>query len=336
VTLGDSHRAGNQEPDIRAYNLVLEGNYFKARRTLRDVEKAAQLYQQAIDIEPNYALAWARLASAYLSEENLKGPPSEDQNRRVLDALDRAIQLDPNLVWAYYTRGGFELNVTWDWAAMQADEERVREIDPQFALLPLASGDIAFLFGQVNRAIGLYQEALTLNPLGPNTLAALGDAVCATDYLQKCLETRLRMLELHPEFDGVNRSVGIARLYLGQFRAALAAMQREPKEDYRLGGLAMVYFALDRRPESNAALNSLTEKFGSDDAYAIAQVHAYRGEVDDAFRWLDRAYRQHVIGIPGLKTDPLLRNLYGDSRFQALLSRMGLTGQQPTAGNPQI
>jgi TolB-like protein/predicted Ser/Thr protein kinase len=329
-------QAGNRQPDVRAYDLVLEGDYFKARRALGDVEKAVQLYQQAIDIEPDYALAWARLASAYMVEENLRGPPSEDQSRRVLDALDRAIRLDPNLAWAYYTRGGFELNVTWDWAAMRADEERVREIDPRFALLPLASGDIALLFGQVNRAIDLYEKALTRNPLGPNTLAALGDALCAAHYLQKCLETRLRMLELHPGFDGANRSVGIARLYLGQFDAALAAMQREPKEDYQLGGLAMVYFALGRRPESNAALNSLTEKFASDDAYGIAQVHAFRGEVDDALRWLDRAYRKHLIGVPGFKTDPLLRNLYGDPRFQALLSRMKLTGQQPQDVQPQI
>jgi len=69
VALRNGHRAVNREPDVRAYNLVLEGNYFKAHRTLRDVEKAAQLYQQAIDIKPDYALAWARLASAYLGEE---------------------------------------------------------------------------------------------------------------------------------------------------------------------------------------------------------------------------------------------------------------------------
>ena len=329
VAMLPGRRAGDRQPDIRAYNLVLEGDYFKARRTLPDVEKAAQLYQQAIDINPDYALAWARLASAYMVEENLKGAPSEDQNRRVTDALDRATQLDPNLAWAYYTRAGFEMNVRWNWAAMQADDERARELDPRFALLPLAFGDIAFLFGDLDRAIELYQESLTLNPLGPNTLQALSDALCAAGHFQQCLQTRLRLLELRPEFDGINSSVGIARLYLGQFSEALEAMQREPRQDYRLRSLAIVYSALGRRAESDAALKTLKQDLASRNPYGIAQVHAYRGEIDDAFRWLDRAYEEHDIGMPGLKTDPLVRNLHGDLRFQALLGRMGLTGERP-------
>jgi TolB-like protein len=332
VALPYAHRAGNRKPDVRAYNLVLEGNYLKARRNLRDVEKAAQLYQQAIDIDPDYALAWARLASAYLSGGILTGPPSDDRNRRVLDALDRAIQLDPNLTWAYYTRGGFEMNVSWNWAAAQADVERMREIDPRFNFLPSALGDLALTFGEVDRAIELYQQDIERNPLDPNTLDSLGIALCAANRLQQCLQTRLKLLQLHPEFGGVTGSVGITRLLLGQFAPALEAMQRESNEAYRLGGLAMVYAAMGRRTESDAALNSLTGKFASSDAYGIAEVHAYRGERDDAFRWLDLAYRQHHSGMPGLKTDPLLRNLHGDPRFQELLTRMRLTGQSQSGG----
>jgi TolB-like protein/predicted Ser/Thr protein kinase len=334
VALRNGYQAGNQQPDVRAYNLVLEGNYFKARRTPGDVEKSAQLYQQAIDISPDYALAWARLASAYMVEENLKGPPSEDQSRRVLDALDRAMRLDPNLAWAYYTRGGFEMNVMWDWAAAQADAERARQIDPRFELLPAAFGDIALLFGDVNRAIELYEEGLRRNPLGPNTLRSLSEALCAADQLQQCLEVRLRLLQLNPEYGGVHRSVGLARLYLGQFAPALAAMQSEPNEDYRLVGLAIVYSAMGSRAQSDAALESLVEKFAAGDAYGIAEVYAYRAEVDNALRWLDRAYREHDLGMLELKTDRLLRSLHGDSRFQALLNRMRLTGQQARGADP--
>jgi len=328
VALRNGYREGNQQLDVRAYNLVLEGNYFKARRTLRDVEQAARLYQQAIDVNPDYPLAWARLASAYLTEEILKGLPSEDQNKRILDALERAIRLDPNLVWAYYTRGGFEMNVTWNWAAAQADTQHMREIDPRFVLLPRAFGDIAFTFGEVDRALELYEDDLERNPLDPDTLDRLGIALCAANRLQQCLETRLRLLQLHPEYGGVNRSVGLAHLYLGQLAAALAAMQREPNEDYRLAGLAIVYSVMGRRAESDAALNSLIEKFASSDAYRIAEVHAYRGEIAEAFRWLNLAYRDHNFPMVGLKAEPLLRNLHGDRRFQALLSRMRLTGRR--------
>jgi TolB-like protein/DNA-binding winged helix-turn-helix (wHTH) protein len=337
VALRNGHRAGNREPDIRAYNLVLQGNYFKARRTLGDVKRAAQLYRQAIDVNPDYALAWARLASAYLSAEILQGPPSEEQNRQVLDALDRAIRLDPNLAWAYYTRAGFEMSVVWNWADAKADTEHAREIDPRFDLLPSAFGDLALAFGEVNKAIELYEDDLARNPLDPNALDTLSTALCAADRLQQCLQTRLSLLQLHPEFGGVNSSVGLARLYLGQFDAALQVMHGELNESYKLGGLALVYWAMGRRSESDAALHSLTDKFASIDAYGIAAVHAYRGERDDAFRWLDRAYRGHVYGMLSLKTDPLLRNLHGDPRFRALLSRMRLTDPpQPRVSKLEI
>jgi TolB-like protein len=315
-----------RQPDIRAYNLVLEGNYFKARRTLVDAERAAELYQQALDIRPDYALAWARLASAYLREEVMKGPPSEDQNKRVLEALNRAIQLDPNLSWAYFTRAGFEMNVTWDWAAAQADTQRIRAIDPQFELLPNAFGDLALVFGDIARAVEWYQNNIERNLLDPNALDSLGVALCAANRLEQCLQIRLRLQQLHPEFDGINSAVGKTRLYLGQFGAALEAMQREPNEDYRLGGLAMVYWAMKNRAGSDAALKALQEKFAASDPYGIAQVHAYRAESDAAFQWLDLADRQHDAGMLLIKADPLLHNLHSDPRFQALLRRMGLSG----------
>jgi TolB-like protein len=336
VALLSGYGAGSHEPDIRAYNLVLQGDYLKARKTLGDLAKAAQLYQQAIDIDPHYALAWTQLASAYLNEEMLSGATSADQSKRVIDALDRAAQIDPSLAWVYYTRAGFEMNIRWNWAAMQANDERLRELDPRFELLPAVFGDIALLFGDANHAIALYQDYLARNPLGSNTLRSLGDAMCAAGQLQQCLQARLRLLALHPEFDGINSSVGLARLYLGDLTAAREAMQREPREDYRLRGLAVVDAASGRRAESDAALKTLEEKFASRDPFGIAEVHAYRGELDDAFRWLDRAYQAHDVGMLGIKTEPLLRSLQADSRFHALLSRMRLADPPPVMRVPGV
>jgi serine/threonine-protein kinase len=322
-----------REPDVQAYNLLLEGRYLEARSTLPDVEKAAELYRQAVDRDPAYALAWARLAHAYLIEENRRGPPTEEQNARILAAVDRALRLDPNLVYAYYTRAAFAMNVSWDWAAARADDERIRAIDPRSDLLPGAFADQALISGQADRAVEWYQEALIRNPLDANLLDSLGSALCAANRLQQCLQNRLRLMQLHPEFDGVNGSVGMARLYLGQFETALAALQQEPNEDYRLGGLAAVYWAMGgHRTEADAALNALTAKFASVDAYGIAAVHAFRGESDDAFQWLGRAYQEHNVGMAGIKTDPLFIKLHDDPRFQALLRRMKIT--QPLTWSP--
>jgi serine/threonine protein kinase len=312
------------ESDVEAYNLVLEGNYYKARRTKADVEKAIQLYKKAIDIRPSYALPWARLASAYLTLEEAKGTPSAEDNAKILAALDRALRLDPNLVWAYYTRAGFEIAVKWDWAAAQADHERMRELDPGIYLLPLALGDMALLSGHVEEAVQQYERAIELNPLDPIALRALGVALCASDRLRECLEYRLRLQQLHPELRGINAFVGEARLLLGQLPEALDAMQKEPEQDARLAGLAMVYGAMGQHTESDAALKTLEERSASEDAYEIARLHAHRGDADAAFEWLQRSFRMHDSNVLYVKTDPFLRTLRGDRRFQTLLTDLRL------------
>lgn len=324
ATLAITGQPIGQEADVEAYNLVLEGNYYKARRTKGDVEKAIQLYKKAIDIRPNYALPWARLASAYLTLEEAKGTPSAEDNAKILAALDRAIRLDPNLVWAYYTRAGFEIAIEWDWVAAQADHERMRALDPGIYLLPLALGDMALVSGHVDEAIQQYERAIELNPLDPIALRALGVALCAADRLQECLQCRLRLQQLHPELRGVNAFVGEARLLLGQLPEALDAMQKEPEQDVRLAGLAAVYTAIGKHTDSDAALNTLEESYASDDAYEIAQLHAYRGEADAGFEWLQRSFRMHNSKILFIKTDPLLRNLRRDPRYQTLLAKLRL------------
>lgn len=314
-----------QELDAEAYNLVLEGNYYKARQTKGNVEKAVQDYKKAIDLRPSYALAWARLASAYFDLEAANGTPSAEDDARIQGALDRAIRLDPNLVWAYYTRAGFEMLIKWDWAAAHADHERMRALDPgNTYLLPSALGDMALVSGHVAEALEQYQREIELNPLDPLALQAIGIASCASDRLQECLRHRQKLQQLHPDFGGVNSFVGAARLYLGQLAEALDDMEKEPGEDLRLAGLALVYAAMGKRSESDTALKTLEESFAKDDAYEIAQIHAYRGEADAAFEWLQRTYRVHNSKIIFIKTDPLLRNLHGDRRFKSLLAKLSL------------
>jgi serine/threonine protein kinase/predicted Zn-dependent protease len=333
ITFANSGETRSRQPDLEAYNLVLEGNYFQARWTQRDVERAIQLYSRAIHVSPDYALAWARLAGAYFDQEALTGRASADDNRRILDALDQAIRLDPKLALAYFTRAGFELTVSWDWKAAAANVERVREIEPGNDLLPRALGGLVWTFGQVDRAVELYEKALERDPLDARILAYVGDALCAANRTGECLQSRLRLLQLHPDFGGAYSMLGTSQLQGGQFAEALGSMQKEPEEKYRLAGLAMAYSALGRRADSDGAVQSLEDKFASTDAYAIAEAHAFRGDIDLAFKWLDRAYSQRDPEIVSVMADPLLRNLHGDKRFQALLVKLRLASEKPFSTN---
>jgi TolB-like protein/predicted Ser/Thr protein kinase len=324
VTFANVEQTGSGRPDVEPYNLVLEGNYYKARWTQRDLDRAIELYRKAIALRPDYALAWARLAGAYFDQQALNGTASPEDNRRILEALDRALRLDPKLALAYFTRAGFEATVSWNWKAAAADAERMRELEPGNELVPVALGGLALTFGYVDRAVELYKQALERDPLDPRTLAYFAESLCAANRVQECLQAHLRLLQLHPEFGGVNSRLGTAQLQAGRLAQALESMQKEPEESIRLAGLAIVYFALGRRADSDVALQSLERDFAATDAFAIAEAHAYRGEIDAAFDWLERAYRQRDVGISSVLADPLLRNLHADNRFRALLVKLKL------------
>jgi hypothetical protein len=105
---------------------------------------------------------------------------------------------------------------------------------------------------------------------------------------------------------------------------ALAEIEKEPSEWAKLTGEALAYHALGRDKDSNAALAGLIAKNGTDAAYQIAQVYAYRGESDKSFEWLEHAYKQRDPGLPEIKSDPLFKNLRHDPRYTELLKKMRL------------
>jgi len=319
----DRPRGVESEADVEAYDLVLEGNYFKARRTPGDLDRAIELYRKAIGIRPGYAIAWARLGSAFMDQARRAGGASAGDRAKILDALNRAIRLDPKLLWAYYSRAGFRLYYDLDWAAAEADHERMRAADPRDAyLVPVTQADMTFLQGRFDEALPLYQKVLERNPLDPNLLDDLAYAQCAAARLEECLKSRQEMSRLHSDRGRVHANLGEAYLLSGRVPEALEEWKKEPESDARLAGLAMAFWSAGRRAESDAALQALADSRASSQAFTIAEVHAWRGEPDAALEWLDRAFGQHDAQLMLARADPLLSGLRGDPRFRALVLRL--------------
>jgi hypothetical protein len=110
----------------------------------------------------------------------------------------------------------------------------------------------------------------------------------------------------------------------GQGRRRPAGNAAGDGRGWRLVGLPLAFHALGRRGESDAALAALKDKYAGDSAYQIAEVHAFRGEADLAFEWLERAYAQRDSGVTNIKGDRLLRGLVGDPRYKAFLRKLKL------------
>jgi tetratricopeptide (TPR) repeat protein len=127
-----------------------------------------------------------------------------------------------------------------------------------------------------------------------------------------------------PDYARGGHFLGLTLLLKGQPKLVLEAMEREPAELWRLPGLPLAYYALGQQQNSEAALREAKAKYPGQ-AYQIALEHAYRGEIDEAFAWLDRAYEARDTGLAWLlRTDPMLANSKGDPRYVALLRKMKL------------
>ena len=128
------------------------------------------------------------------------------------------------------------------------------------------------------------------------------------------------------EWEGlvVPQELGCVYIVQGHPQEALAEMEKDPEPVWRIFGLALAYHALGKKEESDAALKEFIAKYRSEGPYDIAQIYAFRGEADEAFRWLQRAYAERDPGLQEVNGDPLLKNLRSDPRYVAFLKKIGL------------
>jgi tetratricopeptide (TPR) repeat protein len=145
----------------------------------------------------------------------------------------------------------------------------------------------------------------------------------------EALEVSRRVLLLNPSLTNAHAFAAYELVYLGRLEDALATALAEPDEPWRLMTLPIVFWAMGRKADSDAALRVLKAKYAAEGSYNIVAMHAYRGEIDAAFQWLERAYRQHDGGMTWLRLDPLLQNLRHDPRYRAMLISMKLNGEPP-------
>jgi tetratricopeptide (TPR) repeat protein len=152
----------------------------------------------------------------------------------------------------------------------------------------------------------------------------LSNALLADGQITEAERELRTTLALHPEMIGAHYFRGRFLLVTGRFGEALESMQAEETAPWRQLGLTLAYHALGRHAESDAALAQLKAANGVGGALQIANAHAYRGEADQAFEWLERAYQQRDAGLMVIKSDVLLEGIRRDPRYVALLKRMNL------------
>jgi TolB-like protein/Flp pilus assembly protein TadD len=309
--------------NAEAYQLYLQGRFFTDRMTREDEAKGIAYFRQAVELDPGYvgvgrAVAWQR-------ERGWNGwAPLADGFGRARAAAERALGLEPDLAEGHAALGRIRMLYDWDWKGADASYRRALELALGNAQVVRSAANAASFLGRMDEAIALARRAVTLDPLSVPAHRNLAYIYICEGLLNDAEAAVQRALELNPQAGLTHYSLGLIRLAQGRLEEALAATEREVNHIFRLLGLALVQHAQGQPAESDAALRALIENDADNAAYQIAQVYAYRDELDRAFEWLERAYVQRDPGLAATKQDILLRKLHRDPRWQPFVEKMGL------------
>ena len=310
--------------NAEAYNQYLQGRFFAQLHTKDGVGKAIGFYNQAITLDPSYEPAWSGLAFAYGEAPGNGLLSSQEALAKSRAAVAKALELDPRSPRAHVALGLIHMNEDWDWTAADREFTQALATDAGNATVLVASGVLDLALGRADQAATLFQQAVARDPLHASSFSNLGVAYFAAGKYPEAESAFRKSLEIKPGASYTHNGLALVLVAQGRLDAALEEMRQESNESWRLQGLSIVYSAMNRRAESDATLNQLVKAYADEAPYQIATVHAYRGEIDDAFRWLERARRARDSTLSGIKADPLLRRLVSDPRFGELLWKLRL------------
>jgi serine/threonine-protein kinase len=310
---------------VEAHNAYLQGHFHLQRRNVEDFRKAISYYDQAIELDPEYALAYAERAEAWTFLGDLTGQRPTAYPKGRTDA-EKAVTVAPALAEARAALGWVRCFVDWKFADGLSELKRAKELSPTNPTANDLLARIIVYMGRFDEAERQARHAVELDPLSTVTHGNLARVLFCAGKLDEADAAARKAAELQPTGAANHRWQVLIAAQRGDGKTALREAQLEPDEGYRRFELAVAQYVAGDRPAADAALADLMAKAREGFAYQIAEVYAVRGEKDKAFEWLQIAFDDRDAGMLSLVVDPLLRGLRDDPRYKNLVAKVGLPG----------
>ena len=307
-----------------AHTAYLKGRFFWAKYDEEGFRKAQEYFNQAIEIDPTYAAAYAGLADAWYGPSNLYLAPNVAIPRARAAAI-KALSLDSTLAEAHVSFGIVKSVYDWDWAGAEHEFQRALQLKPNDAMARYWHGHFLVAMGRFAEGLAETRHALELDPLSAFLSASLGFQLCLARRYAESAEALQNALAMDPQFGLATGFLGLTREQQGDYAGSIANSVNGVGAD-GLGQLGHVYAVAGRRDEALKVLAGLLQRSKTSfvPAYTIARIHAGLGDKDQAFQWLDRAVEDHSELLMFLLVDPEIDNLRSDPRMDGLLARVGL------------
>ena len=320
VQAASKGRSDNPE----AYRLYLQGHFFRDQLNQTATMRAVECYEEALKLDPDYAMAWAGLSRAMSDLAGQNWIPRVEGYEGARTAAKKAVSLEPTLPEAHTALGWVLGWYDWNWKAAEASFQRALELAPGSTLAINGAATFFGNRGNLDEAVALFRRAVGLDPLNVPINRNLGLYCLAAGALQEAKAALTTTLHLSPHSGMTYCWRGLVRLAQGRLDEALADVEKEVSPIFRLVGTAIVHHARGETAASDAALEALIKEFGTDSPYQVAEVYGARGEADKAFEWLEKTYDDHDPGLSYMKMDPTLAKIRDDPRYLPLLEKMGL------------
>jgi adenylate cyclase len=314
--------------NTEAYQLYLQGQYFWKKRNEEGLKSAIKYFEKALELDPDYALAWAGLADAY----SLMGEYGKMSRREFFPkhmvAVKKAIEIDKYLGEAHISLAISLMLNEWDWKNSEKEFKMGIELSPGYATGHHWYGELLMYTGNFELSSREYSLAVELDPVSPGIIKDHGIYFYYTRQYDKAIDMALIALEMEPGFVSAHRLLSMAYQGKGLYEMAIENNQiwgeQSRNKIKMMISLAQIYAASGNNKEAKKIIEDgqIQKKIGSNDNRGIALVYAALGENDLAFEWLEKSYKNHEESLCSLKIDQKIDNLRSDPRFNNMLKQL--------------
>ena len=323
--------AKRQTADFEVHNIYLKGRYFVNKGTEAGTKKAIEYFEEAIERDPDYALAYSGLAQSYCMLPTLSSLPPKQAFPKAREMVLKALQVNEALPEAHASLGFIKALHDWDWAGAENQFKRAIELNPGHAEVHHWYS-ISLLFeARFDEAIREIERALKLDPVSIFMNRDLGMACCFAGQFDRAIDASKRTIEMDPSVIYAHLVLGMGYLAKSMYEEALIEFQKEREVSRGAHAWAemytgMTYVQMGKPDEAQKVLDDLLERSKQEyvSPFFSAGLYFVLGENDEGFKLAYNAYKEHDTWLCWLKIAPELDSIRSDPRYTALLKKMNL------------
>ncbi|HEX7297137.1 MAG TPA: tetratricopeptide repeat protein, partial [Pyrinomonadaceae bacterium] len=310
--------------NAEAYTLYMKGRFYWNKRTDEGLRKSVEYFNQALERDPSYALAYAGLADSLFTMGWYRTLPWNDAWQRSRAAANKALELDPKLAEAHTTMGMIKANYEWDWAGAEKEFKLALELNPKYPTGHHRYSLFLPILGRLDEAVAEAKKAQELDPLSLIINENVGDVLIVARRYDEAEKQLLKTIELDPSFDVAHAT--LSRVYEAKGMWEKALEQNFYNDPSTLSRLKKIYAESGEEGLLRADRDFLLDqaKKGDERSFWIATSYAQLGDNDKAFEWLTKAVDERAIIFTYFVSDYRWDKVRSDPRYTAVLRRVGL------------